>query len=399
MPSFTVRSGNISRPSTSWRTALRLRSRERRSSKGVCSFLIIEICILIYAASCQDVLAEMVHTKDGSRAVRDFIAYGSAKVSSHFSRRLAVADFGTQDRKVIVKAIKPHVERMCKDDEAQLVLFTALDVIEFVPSVYADVGLSTHVHLSDTKLTAKSLVADIVGSAHELYKSPQGRRSLIYLVSPRTRRHFTPAQVRMSRCMRGVCAETPLIDCTVGGNRLNTCANEQKGRAYPHGRDPQSSERAAPRMDRGKGRRARPGTRWQPCRQRGDAVRRGRYVQSSSRYPHRADGVLLQTKPLRRRHCSKRSRRRIPRSTRRARTSLRSRTHRACTRRCSRAARSRTRTRSSCVRRPGTRSRSRGSLLTSSGETTLLRWRATTVLLSSRCCASARARMMRSGRC
>lgn len=48
---------------------------------------------------------------------------------------------------------------------------------------------------SDTKLTSKSLVSDIVGSASKLYTSPQGRRSLIYLVSPRTRRHFTPAQV------------------------------------------------------------------------------------------------------------------------------------------------------------------------------------------------------------
>ena len=37
-----------------------------------------------------------------------------------------------QDRKHIVKAIKPHIQRMCTDDEAQLVLFTALDVIEFV---------------------------------------------------------------------------------------------------------------------------------------------------------------------------------------------------------------------------------------------------------------------------
>lgn len=29
---------------------------------------------------CQDVIAEMVHTKDGSRLVREFIARGSAKV-------------------------------------------------------------------------------------------------------------------------------------------------------------------------------------------------------------------------------------------------------------------------------------------------------------------------------
>ena len=38
---------------------------------------------------------------------------------------------GSQDRKVIVKALKPHVVRMCTDDEAQLVLFSALDIIEY----------------------------------------------------------------------------------------------------------------------------------------------------------------------------------------------------------------------------------------------------------------------------
>lgn len=37
-----------------------------------------------------------------------------------------------QDRKHIVKAIKPHVERMSTSDEAQLVLFSALDIIEYV---------------------------------------------------------------------------------------------------------------------------------------------------------------------------------------------------------------------------------------------------------------------------
>ncbi|KZT00076.1 ARM repeat-containing protein [Laetiporus sulphureus 93-53] len=112
--------------------------------------------------SCEDVLAEMVHTKDGSRSVREFIAHGTAK-----------------DRKQIVKVLKPHVIRMCTDDEAQLVLFTCLDVID------------------DTKLTVKSLVSDITASAQTLYQAPQGRRSLIYLVAPRTRRHFTPAQIAL----------------------------------------------------------------------------------------------------------------------------------------------------------------------------------------------------------
>jgi pumilio family protein 6 len=30
--------------------------------------------------SCQELLAEIVHTKDGSRVVRDFLARGTAKV-------------------------------------------------------------------------------------------------------------------------------------------------------------------------------------------------------------------------------------------------------------------------------------------------------------------------------
>lgn len=34
--------------------------------------------------SCQEVLAEMVHTKDGSRAVREFLAWGTAKVCFFF---------------------------------------------------------------------------------------------------------------------------------------------------------------------------------------------------------------------------------------------------------------------------------------------------------------------------
>ncbi|KAJ3513616.1 hypothetical protein NLJ89_g2848 [Agrocybe chaxingu] len=110
--------------------------------------------------SCQELLAEMVHTRDGSRVVREFLAQGTAK-----------------DRKQILKVLKPHIERMCLDDEAQLVLFTALDVTD------------------DTKLLAKSLVSVITASAPKLYNSTQGRRSLLYLVVPRTRRHFTPAQI------------------------------------------------------------------------------------------------------------------------------------------------------------------------------------------------------------
>lgn len=58
---------------------------------------------------------------------------------------------------------------------------------------------------SDTKLLAKSVVSSITAvlsttpkpgsKTAPLHTTPQGRRSLIHLLTPRTRRHFTPAQI------------------------------------------------------------------------------------------------------------------------------------------------------------------------------------------------------------
>ncbi len=78
---------------------------------------VVSLCNLSFhlakCNSCQEVLAELVHTKDGSRVVREFLARGTAK-----------------DRKQILKVLKPHILKMCTNEEAQLVLFTAIDVIE-----------------------------------------------------------------------------------------------------------------------------------------------------------------------------------------------------------------------------------------------------------------------------
>ncbi|KDN34057.1 hypothetical protein RSAG8_12845, partial [Rhizoctonia solani AG-8 WAC10335] len=110
--------------------------------------------------TCQELLAEMVHTKDGSRAVRELIARGTAK-----------------DRKQIIKVLKPHIEKMCGDEEAQLVLFTIFDLVD------------------DTKLVGKSLVTDITSLSPSLSRT-LARRVLLYLLVPRTPRHFTPALLR-----------------------------------------------------------------------------------------------------------------------------------------------------------------------------------------------------------
>ncbi|KIO21755.1 hypothetical protein M407DRAFT_28681 [Tulasnella calospora MUT 4182] len=112
--------------------------------------------------NCQELLAEMAHTKDGSRAVREFVAWGSAK---------------------------DHLEKMCLDDQAQLVLFTCLDTVD------------------DTKTLVSSIVNDVVSLAPKLVfpsstadpsatDVASGRRSLIYLLLPRDPRYFTPALIR-----------------------------------------------------------------------------------------------------------------------------------------------------------------------------------------------------------
>jgi pumilio family protein 6 len=110
--------------------------------------------------NCKDLLAEMVHTRDGSRVVREFLARGTAK-----------------DRKHIVKVLKPYIATMASDEEAQLVIFTALDVID------------------DTKLVAKSVLPSIIQNAKSLQSSTAGRRTLLYLLVPRHRRYYTPAMI------------------------------------------------------------------------------------------------------------------------------------------------------------------------------------------------------------
>ena len=85
---------------------------------------------------------------------------------------------------------------MCLDDEAQLVLFTAIDVIECVKMAWVCLcNVLSDLPCSDTKLVQKSIVAQMTESAPALVSTPQGRRALFYLLIPRTRRHFTPAQI------------------------------------------------------------------------------------------------------------------------------------------------------------------------------------------------------------
>ncbi|KAF8590688.1 ARM repeat-containing protein [Ramaria rubella] len=167
--------------------------------------------------SCQEQLAEMVHTREGSRAVREFIARGTAK-----------------DRKQIMKVLKPHILRIAQSDEAQLVLFTALDVID------------------DTKLTAKQLLGELMPSPptaslpSTLLTSSAGRRTLLYAIIPRSPRHFTPAIVAALAATDELRAKTSKKDDVVRRDEVRRAASPAllslvEERGVEMSRDPKGS--------------------------------------------------------------------------------------------------------------------------------------------------------------
>lgn len=106
-------------------------------------------------------MADICHTKDGASLVREFIARGSAK-----------------DRKSILRVLKPHLQKVAEDAEAQNVLFAAFDYVD------------------DTKMMAKAIISEVGVLAPELAMHKVGRRALLYLLVPRNTRYFIPATVQ-----------------------------------------------------------------------------------------------------------------------------------------------------------------------------------------------------------
>jgi pumilio family protein 6 len=99
----------------------------------------------------------------------------------------------TKDRKHIVKVLKPYIETMAEDEDAQYVLFTAFDVIEYVLSncrIFQRLIFS-----SDTKLIAKSILPSITQNVKTLQANAAGRRTVLYSLVPRDRRYYTPSMI------------------------------------------------------------------------------------------------------------------------------------------------------------------------------------------------------------
>ena len=73
---------------------------------------------------------------------------------------------------------------------------------------------------------AKSLVSELTAAAPTIWKSTHGRRSLLYLISPRSRRHFTPAQIATLAETDATKARTSKKDDSVRAAEIRKAASE-----------------------------------------------------------------------------------------------------------------------------------------------------------------------------
>ncbi|KAL3869283.1 hypothetical protein ACJMK2_041986 [Sinanodonta woodiana] len=107
-------------------------------------------------------LIHMLHTRDGSRVAMFCVWHGTAK-----------------DRKVIIKSLKTHVLKICKEEYGHLVMLAIFDVVD------------------DTKLVQKALLEEMLKSIQVMFADQYGRKVLLYALSPRDPLHFHPDIVRV----------------------------------------------------------------------------------------------------------------------------------------------------------------------------------------------------------
>ncbi|XP_013078823.2 pumilio homolog 3-like isoform X2 [Biomphalaria glabrata] len=99
----------------------------------------------------------LLHTKDGTRVAMHFIWHGSAK-----------------DRKIIIKSLKSHVVKICKEEHGHLLLMAIFDSVD------------------DTVLVQKAIIDEMVKSLDQVVHDQHGRKVLLYLLFPRDPHHFHP---------------------------------------------------------------------------------------------------------------------------------------------------------------------------------------------------------------
>jgi len=101
---------------------------------------------------------------DDSLVVREFLTHGGAKVNYHGIYYQEVINVVSQDRKQVMKALKPHIERMCLDDESKLTVHCT-EHYRVCKFHFRIENIFLPYLFSNTNLLAKFLIFSIIASS------------------------------------------------------------------------------------------------------------------------------------------------------------------------------------------------------------------------------------------
>lgn len=110
----------------------------------------------------KDSLQEIIHTREGSRVAMICLSIASPK-----------------DRKNIIKAFKPFLQKIASDEYGYLVLLRLLDVTD------------------DTVLVSKAVLGELSKHAKELFADKFGRRFFMYILAGRNTRYLSYETVQL----------------------------------------------------------------------------------------------------------------------------------------------------------------------------------------------------------
>ncbi len=119
-----------------------------------------DVEVLDFIPVVQDLLVEMVHTKDGAAAAVIALARSTAK-----------------ERKHIVKTFKSYVSKIAFEEFGHVVLMAVFDFVD------------------DTVASGKGVVAPLVDCIEAVLDNAHGRKVLLYLLAHRNSKYFTPEQL------------------------------------------------------------------------------------------------------------------------------------------------------------------------------------------------------------
>ncbi|BFZ17092.1 hypothetical protein BsWGS_20131 [Bradybaena similaris] len=112
--------------------------------------------------SLREHIPNLLHTRDGTRVAMNCVWSGSVK-----------------DRKIMVKSMKSHVLKVCKEEHGHFFLLSIFDSVD------------------DTVLVQKVILDEMLKSLNEVVQDQYGRKVLLYLLCPRDSHHFHPDVVKI----------------------------------------------------------------------------------------------------------------------------------------------------------------------------------------------------------